>query len=193
MGPQGARSAFSGCHSQSEPIFPVSNSPGAPEGWGEPPAAKSPPSMSRAPPCTLPRSATSLARAVSRRPPYRYPPCVVRSPTPFSARSQHTRSPACVCCICQPLALFSFQRHSTQHVLHYWSPFDLVTAFAGPSSSRGGLYFLNVPHICINNRPLKTSLSYAKLKLNRRIGRWRKPVLISRPVVRFAESWRSYM
>jgi hypothetical protein len=52
---------------------------------------------------------------------------------------------------------------------------------------RSALYFLNAPHI--NNRPLKSSLSYPKLKLNSRVGRWRKPVLISRwPVVRFAES-----
>jgi hypothetical protein len=39
--------------------------------------------------------------------------------------------------------------------------------------SRGALHFLNVPHI--NNRPLKTSLSYAKRKLNRRVGRQRQP------------------
>jgi hypothetical protein len=32
---------------------------------------------------------------------------------------------------------------------------------------RGHFHFLNVPHI--NNRPLKTVLSYAKLKLNRRV------------------------
>jgi hypothetical protein len=62
----------------------------------------------------------------------------------------------------------------------------LVTVLTALS---GSLHFLNVPHIYINNRPLKTSLSYTKLKLNRRVGRWRKPVLISRwPIARFAES-----
>jgi hypothetical protein len=30
------------------------------------------------------------------------------------------------------------------------------------------------------NRPLETSLSYAKLKMGRRVGRWRKPVLVFR-------------
>jgi hypothetical protein len=39
---------------------------------------------------------------------------------------------------------------------------------AARQSTRGALYFLNVPHI--NNRPLKTSLSYAKWKLNPRVG-----------------------
>jgi hypothetical protein len=56
------------------------------------------------------------------------------------------------------------------------------------SVSRCRFYFPSVPHI--NNRPLKTVLSHAKLKLNRRVGRWRKPVLAFRwPVVRSAESW----
>jgi hypothetical protein len=36
-------------------------------------------------------------------------------------------------------------------------------------ASRSGFRFFYVPHI--NNRPLKASLSYAKLKLNRRVGR----------------------
>jgi hypothetical protein len=31
-------------------------------------------------------------------------------------------------------AIGTFQRHSTHHVLHYWSPFDLVTAFVGAPS-----------------------------------------------------------
>jgi hypothetical protein len=51
----------------------------------------------------------------------------------------------------------------------------------------GSLHFFNAPHI--NNRPLKTSLSYTKLKLSRRVGRWRKPVLVFRwPIARLAES-----
>jgi hypothetical protein len=39
---------------------------------------------------------------------------------------------------------------------------------------RGCFHILNAPHI--NNRPLKTSLSHAQLKLNRRVGRQRQPV-----------------
>jgi hypothetical protein len=55
-------------------------------------------------------------------------------------------------------------------------------------SLRRDFHFFYMPHI--NNRPLKTILSHAKLKMARQVGRWRKPVLISRwPVVRFAESW----
>jgi hypothetical protein len=55
IGPPGARSAFSGCCSQSEPIFPVSNLPAAGRG-NKPPAAKSPPSLPyteplHSPPC----------------------------------------------------------------------------------------------------------------------------------------------
>jgi hypothetical protein len=38
---------------------------------------------------------------------------------------------------------------------------------------RGDFHFLNAPRI--NNRPLKTILSYAKLKLNRPVGRQRQP------------------
>jgi hypothetical protein len=56
---------------------------------------------------TPPRGIVSLARAVSRRPPHRCPPCVFCLPTLFSACSQHTGSPACVWCVCRPLALFS--------------------------------------------------------------------------------------
>jgi hypothetical protein len=41
-------------------------------------------------------------------------------------------------------------------------------------SDTSGLRFLIVPHI--NNRPLKPSLSYAKLKLNRQVGRQRQPL-----------------
>jgi hypothetical protein len=67
------------------------------------------------------RSVASLARAVSRRSPHRQLPCVVRSPALFSACSQHTRSPACVWCVCLP-AIRAFQRHSTRHLLRYRSP-----------------------------------------------------------------------
>jgi hypothetical protein len=44
---------------------------------------------------------------------------------------------------------------------------------ARAAATRSALHFLYVPHI--NNRPLKTILSYAKLKLNRRVGRQRQP------------------
>jgi hypothetical protein len=71
-------------NSRSEPIFPVSNSPAG----GRPPAARSPPSISSRS-TKPPRGVTFLARAVSRRPPQRYPPCVFCSPTLFSACSQH--------------------------------------------------------------------------------------------------------
>jgi hypothetical protein len=43
----------------------------------------------------------------------------------------------------------------------------------GHGRRRRGFHFFNVPHI--NNRPLKIILSYAKLKLNRRVGRQRQP------------------
>jgi hypothetical protein len=43
------------------------------------------------------------------------------------------------------------------------------------AASSGYFHFLNVPHI--NNRPSKPILSYAKLKLNRRVGRQRQPIL----------------
>jgi hypothetical protein len=48
--------------------------------------------------------------------------CVFRSPTPFSACSQHTahRKPG-LCVVCLP-AINAFQRHSTQHLLHCRSP-----------------------------------------------------------------------
>jgi hypothetical protein len=46
--------------------------------------------------------------------------------------------------------------------------------FAAAFVRRRGLDFLNAPHI--NNRQLKTSPSYAKLKLNRRVGRQRQPI-----------------
>jgi hypothetical protein len=71
-------------------------------------------------------SATSFARAVSRRSPHRHPPCVFRSPTPFSACSQHTGCPACVCSACRTSALFS---DSTHHRLHYRSPFGFHFCF----------------------------------------------------------------
>jgi hypothetical protein len=67
-------------------------------------------------PFTPPRSVTSLARAVSRRPPQRHPPCVLRSPALFSACSQHTGSTAYVWCVCRPLALFSAIAHSISSI-----------------------------------------------------------------------------
>jgi hypothetical protein len=51
---------------------------------------------------TPPRSATSLARAGSRRPPQRHPPCVFRSPALFSACSRltaHMKPGFCVVCL----------------------------------------------------------------------------------------------
>jgi hypothetical protein len=48
------------------------------------------------------------------------PPCVFCSPALFSACSQHTGSPAFVWCVCRPTS--TFQRHSSRHLLHYWSP-----------------------------------------------------------------------
>jgi hypothetical protein len=56
------------------------------------------------------------------------PPCVFSSPALFSACSQHTGSPALVWCVCRPISTFQRQRHSSRHILHYWSPssFHLV-------------------------------------------------------------------
>ena len=48
------------------------------------------------------------------------PPCVFCSPTLFSACSQHTQRPDRVRCVCRPIS--TFQRHSSRHLLHYWSP-----------------------------------------------------------------------
>jgi hypothetical protein len=62
----------------------------------------------------------------------------------------------------------------------------------GPSPSwaagfgRRGFHFFNAPHI--NNRPLKPILSYAKLKLNRRVGRQRQPFYFVLPCGRQAIS-----
>jgi hypothetical protein len=78
---------------------------------------------------TPPRSVTSLAWAVSRRPPQRHPPCVFRSPTLFSACSRHTGSaPAFVWWVCRPLELFSAIAQP-QHLLHYGSPFGFHFCF----------------------------------------------------------------
>ena len=61
------------------------------------------------------------------------PPCVFRSPALFSARSRHTQRagqrPDRVWWFCRSAGHSStFQRHGTQHLLHYWSPssFHLV-------------------------------------------------------------------
>jgi hypothetical protein len=55
------------------------------------------------------------------------PPCVFRSPALFSARSRHTRRGQIECGGSAGLSS-TFQRHGTQHLLHYWSPssFHLV-------------------------------------------------------------------
>jgi hypothetical protein len=64
-----------------------------------------------------PKCCASLARAVSRRPPHRYPPCVFCSPALFSACSHHTGSPAYVWCVCRPLSLFSAIAHSISSLI----------------------------------------------------------------------------
>jgi hypothetical protein len=48
------------------------------------------------------------------------PPCVLRSPALFSARSQHTQRPDSAWWFCRPIG--AFQRPSSQRLLHYWSP-----------------------------------------------------------------------
>jgi hypothetical protein len=51
------------------------------------------------------------------------PTCVFCSPTLFSACSQHTGSPACVWCVCRPLALFSAIAHSIASIIGRLSVF----------------------------------------------------------------------
>jgi hypothetical protein len=80
-----------------------------------------------------PRSVASLARAGSRRPPQQYPPCVFRSPTLFSACSQHTGSPYFVWCVCRPLALFSAIAHSISSII---GPLSVFTCFPCAHSTR---------------------------------------------------------
>jgi hypothetical protein len=74
------------------------------------------------------RGATSFARAVSRRSPQRYPPCPVciLFAGAFQRLLTAHRKPG-LWVVCLP-ASSAFQRHSTQHLLHYWSPssFHLV-------------------------------------------------------------------
>jgi hypothetical protein len=131
MGPQGARSAFSGCHSRSERHFqsPVDNLPA-----GDKPRRQIAAFYIKQSAFAPPRSVTSLARAVSRRPPHRHPPCVFRSPTPFSACSQHTGSgkPG-LCVVCLP-AISAFQRYSTHHLLRCRSPFGFHFCFRSAPS-----------------------------------------------------------
>jgi hypothetical protein len=71
-------------------------------------------------PFTPPRGVTSFARAVSRRPPQRF------LFDAFQRLLTAHRKPG-LCVVCLP-AISTFQRHSTQHLLHYWSPssFHLV-------------------------------------------------------------------
>jgi hypothetical protein len=71
---------------------------------------------------------TSFARAVSRRSPHRHPPCVFRSPALFSACSQHTGCPACVCDVCRPSALSSAIAHSGSSIIGLLSVFTFVSA-----------------------------------------------------------------
>jgi hypothetical protein len=82
---------------------------------------------------TPPRSVTSLARAVSRRSPQRHPPCVFRSPTLFSAALLTAHGKPGLCVVCLP-AISAFQRHSTQHLLHYRSPFGFHFCFRSAPS-----------------------------------------------------------
>jgi hypothetical protein len=128
IGPQArrreARSAFSVCHSRSEPIFPVDNSPA-----GDTPRRQIAALYIKQSLFMPPRSATSLARAVSRRFPQRHPPCVFRSPTLFSACSQHTGTDPGLCAVGLP-AISAFPRYSTQHLLHCRSPFGFHFCFA---------------------------------------------------------------
>jgi hypothetical protein len=71
------------------------------QGVGPPPPNRR--LLYQAEPLSPPRSVTSFARAVPRRPrPATAPPCVFRSPTLFSACSQHTGIPACVWWFCRP-------------------------------------------------------------------------------------------
>jgi hypothetical protein len=81
VGPQGARSAFSSCHSQSEPIFPVNNSPA-----GENPRRQIAAFYTKQSHFTPPRSVTSRSRArgFPKVPAPAPPVCIVRSPTLFN-------------------------------------------------------------------------------------------------------------
>ena len=110
IGPQGARSAFSGCCSQSEPVFPVSNLPAG----GIPP----PPPNRRWMPDRCANSQSPPCRRFPEGPRTDLVMCVFRSPVLFSARSQHTQRPDRVWWFCRPLVISAFQRHGTQHLLH---------------------------------------------------------------------------
>jgi hypothetical protein len=97
IGPQGARSAFSGCCSQSEPIFPVGNLPAQHKA-----AQPNRHHLCHAGPLhATPRSevlrVTSLARAVSRRSPQRYPPLVYSVRRRFSAPAHSTQEARLMC------------------------------------------------------------------------------------------------
>jgi hypothetical protein len=54
-----------------------------------------------------------------------------------------------------------------EELLKHGTPAPLQGNEQKPKSNRSGFRFLNAPHI--NNRPLKTSLSYAKWKPNNNI------------------------
>jgi hypothetical protein len=84
-------------------------------------------------PSTPPRSIASLARAVSRRSPHRPPP-VWRIPFASAFQRPLTAHVNAGLCVVVLPAIGAFQRPSTQYLLHYWYPSDLVTAFAGVPS-----------------------------------------------------------
>jgi hypothetical protein len=81
------------------------------------PAAKSPLNAGRAIPTVTRAGGFPKVPAPS-------PPCVLRSPAHFSARSQHTQRPDRVWWFCRPSAIGAFQRPSSQRLLfhYYWSP-----------------------------------------------------------------------
>jgi hypothetical protein len=74
-------------------------------------------------------------------------PCVFCSLTLFSACSQHTGSPAFVWWVCRPLAIRTFQRHSTQHT----APPPLLAPFQfslGSRVSKVAASLLPRPRLC---------------------------------------------
>jgi hypothetical protein len=106
------RSAFSACHSRSEPIFPVGNLPA-----GDNPRRQITAFYIKQSLFMPPRSVLLLSRG-------RVPDSVRRR---FSAPAhRHRKSGFCV--VCLP-AIRAFQRHSTQHLLHYGSPFGFHFCF----------------------------------------------------------------
>jgi hypothetical protein len=121
------REALLVANSRSEPIFPASNSPA--EGVDPPPPNRR--LLYQAEPLSPPPKGYFFrAGSFPKVPLHRCPPCVFRSPALFSACSQHTGSPACVWCVCRPLALFSAIAHCrrTSSVIGLHSVFTFVSA-----------------------------------------------------------------